>query len=486
MEEFDPMRVNTYSINQLADMISAGIVTIEDVYAVGLMIQKRAELENELNRRRMVVVEDDEAWEVALRKHTVPGYESYLRRYDKFPPEYRGKHVAEAKALVEELRDGWEKLRAELFDEMKKAPWLYKNDVMKKLFRGVSNPEELELLRDEDDAVSRFLASGQKITYRELVDNKIITDRITKEALESPDQMLQQTNVKDLLPFPTERRTEVYFFGVPRGGKSSVLAGILSNMYKRGVSVYEPHYNSYNTDMVRPYYNGLINSTETGKFPVSTAADAVTFMKFTLCVGKRENKLTFVELGGEAFRQAAECGKRGIDAWEGLGAGEVLASSNKKLLVFILDYAIKKGINKGLNETKQAHILDTALSILASDGTGADGSRGCTLSKVDTVAVVVTKCDLMNESDLDKRNQLAMEYVSDTFAAFMTNLHMKCEKFRINRPVGYNPYVIAFSLGKLFVGNTYQFDPTDSRKLVNFISDVTEGKRTGWFGNVFG
>lgn len=486
MGEFDPLRVNSYTTNELADMICNGVVTKEEVYASGLSVTKRPALEAELQRRKNVVIEDDEAWDAACRKDTVSGYESYLRRYDKWPPDYRGRYVADAKARLEELRGENDKLRKELFATMKAEPWIFKNDSMQMLFDGVNKPELLAAVRNKNDITSQFLASGQKISHKELIKEGIITENITIEALVAPDKGLRQSNVRELLPFPTEKRTEVYFFGVPRGGKSSVLAGILSSMYNRGVAVYEPHYNSDNTDLVRGYYNGLIESTEKGKFPCSTEVDSVSFMKFTLIKNRKKNKVTFVELGGEAFRRAAETGKGGRDAWGKLGAGEVLASNNRKMLIFILDYSIRRGINMLFTETEQANILMTALDILATDGTGNDGSKGCTLSKVDTVAVVVTKSDLMDESDRNRRDDIAEDYINKRFRAFMTSLKEKCKRFGINKPAGYEPYISAFSLGELKVGNTYKYDPTDSNKIVDDISDMTEGESGGLFGSIFG
>lgn len=486
MGEFDPLRVNSYTTNELADMICNGVVTKEEVYASGLSITKRPALEAELQRRKNVVIEDDEAWEVACNMHTEQGYKSYLRRYDKEQPEYKGKHVAEAKLKLDILIDENDRLRKELFATMKAEPWIFKNDAMQMFFDGVNKPELLAAVRNKNDIASQFVASGQKISHKELIKEGIITENITKEALVAPDKGLMQSNVKDLLPFPTEKRTEVYFFGVPRGGKSSVLAGILSSMYNRGVAVYEPHYNSDNTDLVRGYYNGLIESTEKGKFPCSTDSDSVSFMKFTLIKNRKKNKVTFVELGGEAFRKAALTGKKGKDAWEGLGAGEVLASNNRKMIIFILDYGIRRGINMKCTETEQANILMTALDILTNDGPGRDGSKGCTLSKVDTVAVVVTKSDLMDESDHSRRDDIAEDYINNRFRAFMTSLKEKCRTFGINKPAGYRPYISAFSLGELFVGNTYRYDPTDSNKIVDDISDMTEGESGGLFGSIFG
>ncbi len=487
MNEFDPLKVNFYSIEELVDMVENGVVTKDEIYACGLSAKKRPELEAELTRRQRIIIEDDEAWSLACRKHTVDGYDYYLRVYDKWPPEYRGKYVAEAKAEIEVLRGELDELRQELFQTMLQKPWIFKAELVKKLLSGEKRPEMLETYRELTDISSRFLASGQKITYQELIDNRIIPSSVKLENLVAEDANLIQTNINDLGDFPEEKRTDVYFFGVPRGGKSSVLAGILSNMDKRGVSIYQPHWNHEDKDMVRPYYFGLIDSTKRGKFPESTVTDSISFMKIDLELNNRQNLLTFVEIGGEAFRQAYLSGKRGALAWGALGAGSCLKSKNRKMLIFILDYSLKQGgINSQSTEANQMEILRTALDILSSDGTGKNYEDGCTLSKVDTVAVIVTKSDLMSDSNRERRNEIAIDYIEENFAAFMKSLEKKCERFGINKATKNKPYVMAFSLGKFLIGNTYAYDATDSENIVNFISNVTTGARTGFFGRIFG
>lgn len=473
-------------IQEIVDLIISGKIDKQQLYNAGFPYSRRGELETELSDRERIGIEDGEQWALAKRKHTVEAYNYYLAEYDKFPPEYRGKYVADAKYARDELIKTHGELRKSLFQAMRDEPWVFKAEGVKKLFEGVNRAEELEALRNLEDITSRFLASGQKISYEDLVEERIIPRNIRKESVIAEDQFLVQTNMSDLGNFPEERRTDVYFFGVPRGGKSSVLAGILSNMDKRGVAIYQPHWNRNGQDLVRGYYYGLIESTRKGKFPVSTQADSISFMKLDLKLNRRQNLLTFVEIGGEAFRQAYLSGMRGDLAWGELGAGSCLRSRNRKLLIFILDYSLVRGINNESTEAQQAQILNTALQILSTDGTGKDYSNGCTLSKVDTVAVIVTKSDLMRTSNRDYRTQIALDYITENFATFMTALEEMCEKFGINKPTGYKPYVMAFSLGKLLIGNTYAYDSGDSESIVNFISDVTAGENTGLLARVFG
>ena len=48
MEEFDPFKVNTYTINQILDYIISGKCSKEDIYSCGFAANKRPELEKRL------------------------------------------------------------------------------------------------------------------------------------------------------------------------------------------------------------------------------------------------------------------------------------------------------------------------------------------------------------------------------------------------------------------------------------------------------
>ena len=50
----------------------------------------------------------------------------------------------------------------------------------------------------------------------------------------------------------------------------------------------------------------------------------------------------------------------------------------------------------------------------------------------------------------------------------------------------YMTTAIAYTSGKPHIGNTYEFDPTDADALVDFISTVIAGNKTGFLGKLFG
>lgn len=479
MEEFDPTQMFTYTASQLADYIEAGKVSKEELYANGYPAVKRPALEEELTRRRRVIEEDDEMWQWAKGLDTISAYETYLATYDTHSEgSYRGKHVFDARARVAQLRAEGERLKSELFDAMRYTPWLFTAETINYIIRGVDDPDVLRALKAESDVASRFIGSGQTISFREIKEQGIIPDSWTIEKLIAPDAYIEQRNIGELGEFPTGGRTDVYFLGVPRGGKSSVMAGVFYEMYRRGKISYEPQLNEHGVDNCQEYYQSLIRSVDKASFPVSTNRDTISFMKIQLTNNNRRNPLTFVEIAGEDFRAIADGHLTGAEVWQKIGAARCLQSRNRKLLTFIVDYAISKpGVRKddyNYTDLDQGLILANALQVLGHDGSGKNGTDGCTLSRVDTIAVIVTKSDLMGDNmTAGERLQTAMAYLTEKFSTFMNNLLDVSRAHGINKPNRYQPYVIPFSLGKLVIGNKYLYDSTDSATLIDFISDTT-------------
>ena len=482
-EPFDPMRMGSYTPCEMADYIDSGEVSKDELYANGYPATKRPALEAELERRQRLPVEDDETWEWASRTDTIAAYEKYLRKYDtNGENSYRGKYVMDAKMRIDDLRELAGRLRTELFDAMRNAPWLFPADTVNSLINGISNPAVMNSLRSQTDIASRFICTGQTITFDEIREQGIVPPNWALAKIMAPDFALPQTNIRELGNFPTEGRTDVYFLGVPRGGKSSVIAGIFYEMFNRGQVTYEPQFNAEGVDKCNAYFKGLIKAVDAAKFPISTASDSISFMKLKLNTNNKENPLTFVEIAGEDFKRIAHGHELGAQVWERIGAAQCLKSNNRKLLAFIVDFSIAHGGVRGDSEVwsdmDQALVLEEALTVLGHDGHGKDNSVGCTLSKVDSVAVIVTKSDLMGDRlTTQKKTQIAQDYLSQRFSNFMNHLCDECRKHGINAPMRYVPYILTFSLGRLLIGNTYHYDPTESTNIINFISSVTSSRK---------
>ena len=102
------------------------------------------------------------------------------------------------------------------------------------------------------------------------------------------------------------------------------------------------------------------------------------------------------------------------------------------------------------------------------------------------VAIIMTKCDLMKDArNREERLDRAEDYINQYFMNFANNLAGECKSFGINRANNYMPYILTFSLGDFYVGNTVLFDGDDSEEIIKFISAVTRSVKndtTSFFG----
>jgi hypothetical protein len=474
---FNPNLINEYTLDELIGFMESEGLTLDDYRNAGLFYLKQQQIQE-----HQIILDDakekeESIWNQALTSNTEDAFRMYLKKYPN------GRHVLEAEVRIDKILTLKAQYEMELKEEMKMEPYLFSASVMDQLLgkdvyavlpeNGDSPEEETNYL--EMKAWQRFLKQHMHIDYQWLYDNDILPlGRLDlKKAITKPDYQLPQLKIEELGPFPTDRM-DVYFLGMPGSGKSCVLSGIINAMDKAGIVHYNSQFDSEGIDHCLPYYNGLLRSISEHKVPMSTGTETISFLKLDVGdIDEKKNLITMVELSGEAFNKIALSTTTGEKVWKELGAGQCLKNNNKKLLFFLVDYLTISGLNPKYSAIDQQIMLSNALTVLTSDGPG-NRTDGCTLSKVDSVAVIVTKSDLIpNASSSAERTAEATKLLKNGFRNFMNNLTQYCRKFGINKAVKFQPYVMTFSLGDFYVGNTVDYKPADSNILVEFIKDST-------------
>lgn len=278
-------------------------------------------------------------------------------------------------------------------------------------------------------------------------------------------------------------RTDLYLLGLPGSGKSSLLASVLGYMSKEDILRYVPQAN----DGCRTYYQGLVDGLAEGKFPQATRSDTLVPMQFN--IGTRYRRpMTVIEYGGKAFKELSQANISGQEVWTSLSLGRCIKNSNPKSLFFLFDYSSIIGKNPRFSAADQEEILGNALDVFVSDGAGRYGDKNCTMSKVKTIAVVITKSDLMDDEmgyplTRDERDGIAFRYLQDRLSSFMNNLSDICNQYCINENIEEHAceiWVSAFSLGRVSTENMVEVEDTDARRLADFI--VKSTPKRGLFG----
>lgn len=525
-EEFNPFRVSTYSPKQIFNFIKRKKCTLDDIYNLGYPHHQRPELEFLLIETKEDPVKgceefikrfpdnqpytsqakhllekamtDEADWEAALNVSTIDAFNYYLENH------HEGFHVKEAKVKIAELKFQRAQMLDRLLHDMKDEPWKYKADIMHMLFDGAYDETSQRIINSlkQNNSSSQGALSGLKIaadflknqlriTIEDLWNHDIVPKEISKKNIIAPDTQLPSTTIRDMGEFPSNR-TDIYFLGVPRSGKSSVLAGLTYQMDRSGCAAYVPHIIN-DIDPCSQYYYGIKKALVQKTPPASTPTDTISFMKLDIENQERKgvNEVNFVELSGEAFHSiASSMNSQDLrEVWAQLGATQCLQSTNRKCLFFVLDYGIisNQGGDDRYDDGDQSDVLNQSLAVLTNDGPDKrDRTRNCTMSKVDSVAVIMTKCDLMGLSlSRNDRLEIAENYINTNFKTFMTQLVKVCKKHGINKKVDYNPYILTFSLGEFYVGNTVMFDPTDANRIIEFIKQITKvtpDRRISLFG----
>lgn len=497
-------------ISDFMKMVDAGVCTLDDIKACGVnsnmlrsieesaMIRQfendawnRVKNSNDIDtlkefldhypdgkyksvaEERVAVLSEESDWQYARSRNNLGAYAVYLEDYPA------GKHADEAKQRIHKLEHEEEEITAQLLEDMRLHPWNYPAYTMDALLRGGDSTENASGRDDEDLApADRFLARGFRLKFSTLIDNSVIPSYFTEKEITSPDFVLPQTSEFDSFPLD---RTDVYFIGVPRSGKSTVLGGLFSSMYLEGSWKHIPNLNAQGKDPSNDYYWGLINAIRSRKSPESTSTDTISYISMNVPVRDRKGnqgkaELNFVELSGEAVRSLAESLSTAAGSttkvWDQLGASVVLRNSNPKILFFLLDYNTIVGNRDSMESLDQERTLKTALQVLTHDGKGKDFSKGCTMSKVESVAILLTKADLMGTDNEEERQRIAMEYLHKNFRSFMNELTECCQRFNINESSDRVPLVFTFSVGKYYVGNTLDFDERDSLRLAESIAQI--------------
>lgn len=322
---------------------------------------------------------------------------------------------------------------------------------------------------DEYDVleIRSFLLNGV-ITPEQLKQYTSMTDEIIDRINYYQKHETPFTDWSDLPPLQLNR-TDVYFLGQPGSGKSCVLGSLFYYFDKNGLLA-ENMQNQIGT----LYRNQLKDEFGYGILPDSTAVDGVNYMPIelrNLSESSLRYPLNFIEMSGEIFDTAYEKGIQSIHP----KIKEYLSNKNRKILFFIIDYDLHKRSEKISFGAGQASKLTTVLEILDNYGT---------LSKVDSIYVLVTKSDLF-PAERDKV-EYANEFINNYYLNFVNNLKDKKQKY-INKN-SFKITVYPFTIGTVkFKNMLTNIDTSGAEYATKAIQrHAFVGKKSGFFGKIFG
>ena len=266
--------------------------------------------------------------------------------------------------------------------------------------------------------------------------------------------------------------TDVYLFGVPSTGKTCVLMGLLgSDLYDWNNAIAAGDYG----DILSAYRDNHI-------LPGHTLNEQFFCIhgKATDSNGKK-HLINLIELAGEQFLDKIamnpdkELSLKDMDAI----AAESFRNKNRKIFFIVIDPTVNviehvkkiKRIDDNGNEiidnityeVPQKTVIQKIASILS------DPANAEMMKQVDALHFIATKWDVMEHANRDVQECKA------TYSQSMKKVFELCQPkaAHVNEATSFKPKLYTFSLGKFHVGGTFDYDSSDSDKLMNVITENT-------------
>ena len=352
-----------------------------------------------------------------------------------------------------------------------------------------SNPSQYEV-----NTLMRFLSKGV-FTEFELINHDVLTEKVL-ETLRDPDVLDglpdMQLAIDKSVPECKEGYTDVYFFGIPSTGKTCILMGLSMS-------------SSLHINLAHgggEYAAALQQYTEAGITVPATKMGFATTLEATINNrnSNSQHKINLVEMAGEDFARKIAGNQERIYDFDSMGTGvtDMLKNDNKKVFFLIIDpttsvirYNRREivGYNEETGEPiydlvnircNQQTLITKMVDLFAYPGNAE------IMKKVDSIHIIITKADLLGNDPMERDEKALQMFKSRYGNNVIEPLLDLCKEYNINvrenSRDNYCPKLYTFSLGKFYVGGLYEYDPTDSNKLVSAIKNSTETvkKKSFW------
>lgn len=355
------------------------------------------------------------------------------------------------------------------------------------------------------------------------------TDQHDRNQLE--DSLLPETNFKS-----AKNNTDVYFFGVPGSGKSTVLAGLfkigMSGNLRLQLPAHGDHIGYNYASILQNYLeknvfpqatktrfiirqdlapvsdeesNPFANPFEIGSdasfddsnlFPNASNAEDQSdeelvgtevsdkFIQIIDAIlqenpgkeNQEDHKISIIEMPGERTLDFAASDVRDpkeMDKLLGKGTRELFMNENRKLFFFVIDPKAQKSYNVNLNGISCPMTQAQALEALLE----FIGKVPGLLEKIDSMHIILSKSDLL--SNPNSFDVIQREVIDGGYESVIHDIKGLCNPARsnINAQCGHAPHLFTFSLGKVYPGHMIKYDKTDAEKILQVIVANTYSTR---------
>ncbi len=480
-----------YSIIDNALKAQAEIVEKADWGSVNLSLQQDlleylSKYPNTVHKNEI----DDSLWGLTKRDN-VADIQNYITLF----PE--GLHITEARSLLDAIVE-WDRVKNtnDIFvinDYVRYNPSSPFKQQAQIMVLGLKQEEIRQMKTNpnlyEASRLLKLLSEGI-VSDQELINANVLTATVL--------ETLRNTNINTDLPDIRkaiessqaeckEGYTDVFFFGVPSTGKTCVLMGLSrSDLLNVNLASGGGDYAA----ALQQYIDAGVTVPPTPGTFVTTLEATIRSRTDTGVV----HNVNLVEMSGEEFAFGIAANPDHVFTFEDMGSGatELLRNDNRKVFFLIIDpnanvVRINREVQIGYDETgrpitelercvvNQRTLIKKMVDIFRNEG-NAD-----IMKKVDSIHIIMTKSDLLGNvvEREDKAYKIFQEKLRNDILFPLIDL---CKEYSINVQTKFRPKLFTFSLGTFYVGGIYEYEQTDSNRLVEAIRNSTRGlKKKSWW-----
>ena len=427
---------------------------------------------------------DDSFWSLT-RNDDIMEIQNYITLF----PE--GNHISEAQNILNSIAQ-WDRIKnsgdifmvSDYINDNPSSPFKSNADILLMTLKR----SEIEQMQQRPDSyeVSHLLKLLSKniFTDRELIYQNVLTQNVLDR--------LRQGNLNNGLPSIVQAisqceleckpgYTDVYFFGIPSTGKTCILMGLSSS---KSLHINLAHGGGDYAAALQQYTSsGVTVATTPGNFVVTLEANIYSQTSKDV-----SHNVNLIEMSGEEFALQIAGNPDHIFTFEDMGSGttELLRNDNRKVFFLIIDptasvvrrtHQVTDANGNVRLETYPVN-QQTVISKMVDLFSHSDNCN--IMKKVDSIHIIITKADLLG--DELEREEKALDIFRTKYQGIITPLIRLCEEYNINTQTDHRPKLYTFSLGKFYVGGLYEYDCTDSDRLVTAITNSTIGtkEKTFW------
>ena len=366
-------------------------------------------------------------------------------------------------------------------------------------------------------------------TEEELLLNKIANREVFKHIVAHPtDESDRDPLEEELMPeenFQSQANcTDVYFFGVPGSGKSTVLAGLFMvskcDNLRFKILTHGGHLGFTYASILKNYLENNLFPQRTkvrfvskqelaptiqnddNPFEDSEEEDAQQVMiqneelnsdKFIQIVDAEleekdpktnlveSHRLSIIEMPGERTLDFAAANIRDIDEMDNLlgkGTRQLFMNNNRKVFFIVIDPKPERTYLVNMNGIQTPVTQIGALEALVQFFNQVPGL----LEKIDAIHVILTKSDMLkNPNDIDCiKKEVIKPGQHDGYEGLISDIQELCKpsKGNVNAQCNHQLHLFTYSLGKVYPGHMIKYKDHDAKKILQLIAANTYSVRT--------